>query len=124
MDIINYVVARRNESLLIGDYGTYRRHLSKRILKLRKKLGRTSAKGKKYVAKDPVMAEEVAKNPEYALQTSSGAERLIVLKIWSSPLADIGACVGSCDAHEVATFCGLFQARDPRLDEDAYCFET
>ena len=64
MEVTKFVVSHRNEALLVGDYGSYRRQLSKRLLTLRRRLGRTSAKGKKYMPKAPVTAEEVAANPE------------------------------------------------------------
>ena len=64
MDLTAFIANTRNASLLIGDYGTYRKTLSRRILTLRRKLGRTSPKGKKYVAKTPVSAEDISSNPE------------------------------------------------------------
>lgn len=38
MDITNFVVSSREAALLYGDYGTYRRQLSRRLLSYRKKL--------------------------------------------------------------------------------------
>lgn len=65
MDITNFIVSCRNGALLLGDYGAYRAQLSRRILTLRRKLGRTSAKGRKYTPKAPVTAQDVASNHEY-----------------------------------------------------------
>ena len=67
MDITAFVVSKRNDSLLIGDYGSYRKALSRRLLTLRRRLGRTSPKGKKYVAKVPITTEDVSSNPEYVI---------------------------------------------------------
>lgn len=64
MEITNFIVSHRNEALLVGDYGSYRTQLSRRLLTLRRRLGRTTTKGKKFVAKSAVTAEEVAKNVE------------------------------------------------------------
>lgn len=64
MDITNFVISKRNDALLIGDYGSYRTALSRRILTLRRKLGRTSPKGKKYAAKAPITAEDIKSNHE------------------------------------------------------------
>jgi signal recognition particle subunit SRP68 len=63
MEITNFVVSHRNEALLVGDYGSYRRQLSRRLLTLRRQLGRASPRGKKYVAKAPVTVEDVSKSP-------------------------------------------------------------
>jgi signal recognition particle subunit SRP68 len=64
MDITKFIVSRRNDALLVGDYGLYRRQLSRRILTLRRRLGRATPKGRKYAAKAPITAEELASNPE------------------------------------------------------------
>ena len=66
MEITKFVVSHRNEALLVGDYGSYRRQLSRRLLTLRRRLGRASPKGKKYVQKTPISVEDVDSNPEYA----------------------------------------------------------
>lgn len=65
MDITNFIVSCRNGALLLGDYGVYRTQLSRRILTVRRKLGRTSPKGRKYTSKAPVTADDVANNQEY-----------------------------------------------------------
>jgi signal recognition particle subunit SRP68 len=64
MDITKYVVSRRNDALLAGDYGTYRKQLSRRLLVVRRRLGRTSPKNRKYTEKAPITAEDVSSNPE------------------------------------------------------------
>ncbi|EEP81680.1 conserved hypothetical protein [Uncinocarpus reesii 1704] len=66
MDITNFVVSHRADALLVGDYNVYRAQLSRRLHTLRKRLGRTTPKGKKYTAKPLVVAEEVGQNPEFA----------------------------------------------------------
>ena len=63
MDITAFIVAQRDKALLVGDYGTYRKQLSRRLLVVRKKLN-YSSKGRKYAAKPPVTVEDVASNPE------------------------------------------------------------
>lgn len=65
MDITAFVVAQRDEALLLGDYNTYRQTCSRRILTLRKRTGRATPKNAKYSAKAPVTAEDIAKGHEY-----------------------------------------------------------
>ena len=65
MDITNFIVSRRENALLVGDYASYRKQLSRRLLVVRKKLKYTSSKGKKYAARPAVTAEDIASNHEY-----------------------------------------------------------
>lgn len=65
MDITNFIVSRRENALLVGNYASYRKQLSKRLLVVRKKLNYTSSKGKKYAARPAVTAEDIAGNHEY-----------------------------------------------------------
>lgn len=65
MDITNFIISRREKALLVGDYGSYRKQLSRRLLVLRRKLNYTSTKGRKYAAKAPVTAEDIANNHEF-----------------------------------------------------------
>ena len=65
MDITKFIVSHRENALLVGDYASYRKQLSRRLLVVRKKLYYTSIKSKKYVARPAVTAEEVAQNHEY-----------------------------------------------------------
>ena len=64
MDVTGFVTRARNKALLVGDYALYRRQLSRQLLRLRRKLGRTTPKGRKYIPKPPVTAEDVASNVE------------------------------------------------------------
>lgn len=66
MDITKFVVSRRNDALLVGDYGSYRKQLSRRLLVVRRRLGRTSAKNRKYAPKAPITAGDVSSNTEWA----------------------------------------------------------
>ncbi len=65
MDVTNFIVSQREKALLVGDYASYRKQLSRRLLVVRKKLHYTSTKGKKYVARPAVTAEHIAENHEY-----------------------------------------------------------
>ena len=67
MDITKFFVSRRNDALLLGDYGSYRKQLSRQLLTLRRRLGRSTPKGRKYASKEPITAEDVARQPEYIL---------------------------------------------------------
>lgn len=66
MDITAFTVGNRDAALLIGDYNAYRKQLSRQLLAVRKRLGRSTAKGAKYSNKDTVTAEDIGKNIEYA----------------------------------------------------------
>ena len=65
MDITGFIVSHRENALALGDHDSYRSQLSRRIHTLRKKLGRTTPKGRKYAAKAPVTADDIAKSHEY-----------------------------------------------------------
>ncbi len=71
MDITEFIVGRRDTALLTGDYGTYRQQCSRRLLTLRRKLHKTTPKGRKYAAKDPITKDEVSKTPEYVILTGA-----------------------------------------------------
>ena len=63
MEVTKFVTTQRDQAFLVGDYGTYRKKLSRRILIVRKKLGYTS-RGRKYVAKTAITAQNVIENIE------------------------------------------------------------
>lgn len=65
MDITKFIVDHREAAFLLGDYGTYRAQLSRRLRTIRKKVGRTAPKNAKYASKAPVTAEEIGKDTEY-----------------------------------------------------------
>lgn len=71
MDITDYIFNQREEVLLAGDYNAYRAHTTRKLHKLRKKLGQTTPKGRKYTAKPPVSAENVNGNVAYVLPSCS-----------------------------------------------------
>ena len=74
MDITNYIVSGRNEVLLVGDYSLYRAHLSHRLLSLRRRLGRTTPKGRSYSSQE-VTQEDIQQNHEFAHVSLLTAER-------------------------------------------------
>lgn len=65
MEITDYIFKEREEVLLAGDYNAYRAHATRKLHKLRKKLGQATAKGRKYTAKPAVTAENVGDNVAY-----------------------------------------------------------
>ena len=65
MDITGFIFSNREEILLVGDYNAYRAHTTRRLFKLRKKLGQTTPKGRKYTSKAPVSAEDIASDVGY-----------------------------------------------------------
>ncbi|KAK4694540.1 signal recognition particle subunit SRP68, partial [Lecanoromycetidae sp. Uapishka_2] len=103
MDITKFVVSQREKALLVGDYGTYREQLSRRLLVVRRKLNYTSPKGKKTAAKAPVTAEGIANNHEYAhllLLTSERAWAYAMhMKATHSADAEAKGITGSTKKH-------------------------
>ncbi|KAF5018354.1 hypothetical protein F66182_9665 [Fusarium sp. NRRL 66182] len=65
MDITKFVVQGRDQALLYGDYSTYHKSLSKRLLSCRKKLGIATKNRGKFREHDKVTAEKMAQNHEY-----------------------------------------------------------
>lgn len=62
MEVTDFIFKEREEVLLVGDYNAYRAHATRKLHKLRKKLGQTTAKGRKYTAKPAVTAENIGEN--------------------------------------------------------------
>lgn len=77
MDITSFVVALRNKALLVGDYGAYRRQLSRRLLVVRKKLKYVSptSKGHKYAAQPRITANNISDNSEFVHLLLLSSER-------------------------------------------------
>ncbi|OJD13394.1 hypothetical protein AJ78_06149 [Emergomyces pasteurianus Ep9510] len=75
MDITTFIVSHREAALLAGDYNSYRAQLSRRLHTIRKKLGQTTPRGKKYSPKLTITAENVAKDTNFAFLILLGAER-------------------------------------------------
>ncbi|PLB41930.1 signal recognition particle subunit SRP68 [Aspergillus candidus] len=65
MDITDFIFGQREDSLVVGNYDAYRAHATRKLHKLRKKLGLTTPKGRKYTAKSPITAENVGSNVAY-----------------------------------------------------------
>jgi hypothetical protein len=71
MEITDYIFKEREEVLLAGDYNAYRAHATRKLHKLRKKLGQATPKGRKYAAKPAVTAENVGSNVSYVFLLTS-----------------------------------------------------
>lgn len=71
MDITQFIASGREQSLLLGDYNSYRSQSSRKLHTLRRRLGQTTPKGRKYIAKPVVTGEDVSKNTEYR-QSANG----------------------------------------------------
>lgn len=65
MEITDFIFKQREDVLLAGDYNAYWAHTTRKLHKLRKKLGQTTPKGRKYTAKPPVSAEDISSNVAY-----------------------------------------------------------
>ncbi|MCJ1278395.1 hypothetical protein MMC21_006210 [Puttea exsequens] len=103
MDITGFIVSQREKALLVGDYGTYRKQLSRRLLVVRKKLKYTTPKGRKYVSKIPFTAEDIGRNHEYVhpiLLTSERAwAQAMHMKATSSAGSGAKGVTGSTKSH-------------------------
>ncbi|KAI9886687.1 MAG: hypothetical protein M1823_001531 [Watsoniomyces obsoletus] len=75
MEITKYIITKRNEALLRGDHAAYRAQLSRRLLKVRRRLGRTAGKSRKYTAAGVVTAGDIVGNNEYVYLVLLTAER-------------------------------------------------
>ncbi|OCL14983.1 hypothetical protein AOQ84DRAFT_330146 [Glonium stellatum] len=75
MDITGFVTTHRDSALLLGDYNTYRSQLSRRILSVRKSLGRTTPKNAKYAPKAPITSEDIGRNHAFLHLQLLTAER-------------------------------------------------
>ncbi|EPS27897.1 hypothetical protein PDE_02841 [Penicillium oxalicum 114-2] len=75
MEITDYIFKEREEVLLAGDYNAYRAHATRKLHKLRKKLGQATPKGRKYTAKPAVTAENLGANVSYVHLLLLGSER-------------------------------------------------
>ncbi|KAL7265940.1 signal recognition particle subunit srp68 [Rhizina undulata] len=65
MDITSFVTGLRQEALLLGDYNAYRAMCSRRLKTLRKQLGRSNSKSKKFVPETPLTPEDIARDPTH-----------------------------------------------------------
>ncbi|KAL8938128.1 MAG: hypothetical protein Q9216_004055 [Gyalolechia sp. 2 TL-2023] len=107
MDITQFIVSRRERALLVGDYGLYRKQLSRRLLVVRKKLNHTS-RGHKYTPRTPITAEDIGNNHEFVHLMLLAAERAwaLAMHIKSTHAADVGtqAVTGSTKRHIISKF--------------------
>ncbi|RMZ90819.1 hypothetical protein DV736_g1950, partial [Chaetothyriales sp. CBS 134916] len=75
MNITRSIVSERDRALLSGDYAVYHAQATRRIHKLRRQLGNATPKGRKYVPKTAVTAENVASNAEWVQLLLASSER-------------------------------------------------
>ncbi|KAL8946085.1 MAG: hypothetical protein Q9222_007471 [Ikaeria aurantiellina] len=107
MDITRFIVTQRDKALLVGDYGSYRKQLSRRLLVVRKKLN-YSTKGRKYTAKNAVSADDIARNHEFVDLLLLSAERAwaFAMHMKTTNVPDSGAqgTTGSTRKHIISRF--------------------
>ncbi|KXG53646.1 Signal recognition particle subunit SRP68 [Penicillium griseofulvum] len=75
MEVTEFIFKEREEALLVGDYNAYRAHTTRKLQKLRKKLGQATVKGRKYTAKPAVTAENIGSNVSYVHLLLLSSER-------------------------------------------------
>ncbi|RMZ84894.1 hypothetical protein DV738_g395, partial [Chaetothyriales sp. CBS 135597] len=99
MNITRSIVSERDRALLSGDYAVYHAQATRRIHKLRKRLGNATPKGRKYVPKTAVTAENVASNAEWVQLLLASSERswadAMAMKQSQSPEATQKPLLGS-----------------------------
>lgn len=126
MDITDYIFARREEVLVAGDYNGYRAHTTRKLHNIRKKLGQTTPKGRKYTSKPPISAEDVGQNVAYVSQSRSfsrsSSQGLMnnCLQERPSPPPECRTGMGSSDAHEINAFGGSNSKKNIRLCAASY----
>ncbi|KAJ5543375.1 Signal recognition particle subunit SRP68 [Penicillium sp. DV-2018c] len=75
MEVTDFVFKEREDALLVGDYNAYRAHATRKLQKLRKKLGQATVKGRKYTAKPAVTADNIGSNVSYVHLLLLSSER-------------------------------------------------
>ncbi|PYI00150.1 hypothetical protein BO71DRAFT_393768 [Aspergillus ellipticus CBS 707.79] len=75
MEITDFIFSQREDILLAGNYNAYRTHTTRKLHKLRQRLGQATPKGRKYTAKRPVTAEDVKNNAQFVHILLISAER-------------------------------------------------
>lgn len=65
MDITASILSQRDRALIGGDYSAYHTQATRRIQRIRGRLGVSTPRGKKYTSKNEVTAADVAKNTEF-----------------------------------------------------------
>lgn len=64
MNVTAYVAANRDKAFLVGDYASYKTQLSRQLLNLRRRLGRTTPKNSKNYKKESITSQDVEQNHE------------------------------------------------------------
>lgn len=62
MDITKTVTTERDRALIGGDYATYHAQATRRIQSLRRRLGASTPRGRKFTQKPAVTSDDVSKN--------------------------------------------------------------
>ncbi|GAM84596.1 hypothetical protein ANO11243_025920 [Dothideomycetidae sp. 11243] len=75
MDITSFAIGLRDSSLLIGDYKSYRKQLSQKLLAVRRRLGLATSKSSKFQKKAPITAQDLKSSREYVHLLLLSAER-------------------------------------------------
>lgn len=65
MNITSYLASERESVMLLGDYNAYRAQASRRIHSLRKRLGQTTPRGRKFAPKSLITADDIERDHEY-----------------------------------------------------------
>ncbi|KAK2737688.1 hypothetical protein FQN57_007436 [Myotisia sp. PD_48] len=75
VDITEFIVNRRADALLMGDYNKYRALLTRQAHTIKKRLGRTTPKGKKYSKKATISADDIVSDAGFVQLLLLHAER-------------------------------------------------
>ncbi|KAL6914049.1 hypothetical protein FSST1_011809 [Fusarium sambucinum] len=101
MDITKFVVQGRDQALLYGDYSTYHKSCTKRLLSCRKKLGISTKNRGKFRDHERITAEHIAQNHEYVhlLLLTSERSWAQIMKMRAGHASDTKGITGRTRSH-------------------------
>ncbi|WZH41115.1 Signal recognition particle subunit srp68 [Fusarium acuminatum] len=118
MDITKFVVQGRDQALLYGDYSTYHKSLTKRLLSCRKKLGISTKNRGKFHHQDKVTAEKIAQNHEYVQLLLLTSERAWAqtMSMKSGHTSDTKGITGRTRSHIASRLIKATRAADELVE--------
>ncbi|KAI5463323.1 signal recognition particle, 68 kDa subunit [Mariannaea sp. PMI_226] len=118
MDITNFIVKTREQSLLYGDYAIYHSRLSKKLLNYRKKLGIATKNRGKFHPKTEITPEEIAQNQGYVHLLILTSERAWAqaLKEKSQHSSSKRGITGKARSHIISRLTKATRAADNLVD--------
>ncbi|KAL4722784.1 signal recognition particle subunit srp68 [Fusarium chlamydosporum] len=118
MDITKFVVQGRDQALLYGDYSTYHKSCTKRLLSCRKKLGIATRNRGKFRDHEKVTAEKIAQNHEYVHLLLLTSERAWAqtMQMKSGHASDTKGITGRTRSHIASRLIKATRAADELVE--------